>query len=350
MRDSYVLYTDKLTGDYRLTFDKIEMYINTQNFDEYTKEDRLSQLLDVFLSAQQAGKPVSKIVGNNIEEFCKTFCSDFGFKSKILNVIDMLKIVAWGFVIMSILDILCFDWSTSENVFKSVSSVNVSGYMLAIVFALGVGLTTNFVVRSIMFKLNRPSMRILNGITLAIAVGVFAGTIYFMQSGNTNFISCPVWLVLALGIIYLLIYYPLNYKRIKLEKDQKVSFSDMLNTEIALGLDDYMEQRYNKLNKRNIKKGKNELTYQEFLDKEEKDCTDSLNAKLFYYIFPLGITAIAYLFMEFTESFESNFDAVIYTAIMLAVLYPLMLGLWKFARNDAVQRRAWIKAKRKELE
>ena len=110
MRDSYAFYTDKLTGEYRTVFDEIEMYIGTQTCDDITKEDKLSQLLDMFLSAEEEGKPVHKIVGGSVEEFCKTFCSDFGFEGTMLNILDMFKTLAWCFIVLSVFDIISMDW------------------------------------------------------------------------------------------------------------------------------------------------------------------------------------------------------------------------------------------------
>ena len=38
MKDSYLFYKSKLNGDYRETFERIEMYVNAQGIDEPTKE------------------------------------------------------------------------------------------------------------------------------------------------------------------------------------------------------------------------------------------------------------------------------------------------------------------------
>ena len=75
MKDSYVFYKDKLQGEYKDVFDQVEMYVNCENIDELTREDRLGSLLDMLLSAQESGRPVKKVVGNSIEDFCKMFCS-----------------------------------------------------------------------------------------------------------------------------------------------------------------------------------------------------------------------------------------------------------------------------------
>ena len=69
MRDSYVFYVDKLEGEYRETFQGIEAYIIGISGDDDTKEEKMSTLLDLFLNAQEDGKPVQKLVGKNVKMF-----------------------------------------------------------------------------------------------------------------------------------------------------------------------------------------------------------------------------------------------------------------------------------------
>ena len=83
MKDSYFYYKDRLRGEYLSSFEQVEMYVLTQSFDEAAYEERLSQLLDVFLTAQESGRPAEKITGGDIQQFCRTFCSDLGIKNRI---------------------------------------------------------------------------------------------------------------------------------------------------------------------------------------------------------------------------------------------------------------------------
>ncbi|MBQ7953177.1 MAG: DUF1048 domain-containing protein, partial [Clostridia bacterium] len=70
-------------GEYRETFDKIDMYVGAKQLRENTKEELMSNLLDIFLSAQEEGRPVEKLTGKNIEKFCKEFCAGFGLKARL---------------------------------------------------------------------------------------------------------------------------------------------------------------------------------------------------------------------------------------------------------------------------
>ncbi|MEE1218734.1 MAG: DUF1048 domain-containing protein [Ruminococcus sp.] len=349
MRDSYAFYTDKLTGEYRTVFDKIEMYIGTQTCDDITKEDKLSQLLDMFLSAQEEGKPVHKIVGGSVEEFCKTFCSDFGFEGTMLNILDMFKTLAWCFIVLSVFDIISMDWSTADDFFTTLSSVNISGYIIGFVLSSVIGRIANSIMCKAMFKLKRLSVNFLKIASLLVSVLVFVGLVWVINSSKTDFISCPMWIVLVCSIVYLVLYYLINHERLKAEKKNDIRFIDMVNQDLDEDLPKLMEEKYNTLNKRSIKRGKGELTMQAFLDKEEKDCDTIQKQKWLYYLMPMAITLIGFVSTYFTSGFDTVFDAVIFIAITLAIEFPIVLGIWRISKNGAIKRKAWIKYKREQL-
>ena len=349
MKDSYIFYENKLNDEYKPVFEQVEMFVLTQNIDESTREERLGDLLDIFLSAQDAGKPIQKIVGNDIEQFCKTFCSDFGIKNRILNIADWMKSIAWIFVVISVLDVL---WllldgidTGSSDIKSSISSLDISMYFIAIAITSAVSIVTNIVIRHFMFKTKRVSMRLLKIVGIIEAVLSFGFIILMLSINETNLIDCPTWLVFSCACVYLLIYYLLCGKRIK---RQKVKFTDLVQNEVIKELDDTMMKRFEKGKKKNLKKGKGELSFEEFLDKEEKSCNLVEKMKLFYAILPLVATGVAYMITYLSEGFETYTDSVVFIGIMLAVEYPILLGMWKIEANGLKMRRAWIKAKRGE--
>lgn len=353
MKNSYAFHVDKLQNEYLTTFQQIEMYVNAQYIDDATQEELLSELLDIFLTSQEADKPVKSIVGNNLEEFCKAFCSDCGIKNKILHILDGLKSISWALVFISGLDILTilFDYldGVSVDFFATLSSINVSGYLMGIVVAMIIGFTCNFVVRNLMFKTKHVSMNLLKIITYVISGFAVAGIFIIIYSNETSLFNFPVWVVLLIGLIYLAIYYPFNYKRIHVKAEHKIHFGDIVNADMEKEFTITMEKSYAKANQRSIKKGKGELSMADFLDEQEKDCKNNEKSKLFNYIFPIVITPIVMIFEYFNGGFESYIDAIIFPVIMLTVEYAVMIGMWKLTKSGVDQRRKWIKAKRKEL-
>lgn len=80
MRDSYVFYADRLTGEYKDAFAGVETYALSISIDEETQNEKLDELLDMFLSAQEAGTPLEKIIGNNMDRFCKNYFFRYQYK------------------------------------------------------------------------------------------------------------------------------------------------------------------------------------------------------------------------------------------------------------------------------
>lgn len=353
MRNSYVYHIDNLKNDYKTTFKQIEMYVSSQYIDETTTEERLSELLDIFLTAQDANKPVSSIVGNDVEEFCKIFCSDFGIKNKLLYVADSIKILAQTMIAFSIFDILVIVSDYLEGVevdfFNAITGLNISGYLIGILVVIMLGYISNFITRNIMFKTKRISLNVLRNTTLVV-VGISCVAMYLlMTSTETNLINCPVWVTLLCGALYLAFYYPLNYKRIKVQKENKITFSELSSSNNEDYVKKFYEKKYIKAKERNIKKGKGELSYEEFLKKEEKECDEADKSKWFYFLFPIVATAGFFLFEYFRGGFETFLDAIILPVVMLSVQYAVMIFMWKASKFGTKDRRNFIAAKRKEL-
>ena len=351
MKDSYAFYKDKLNAEYKPAFEQVEMYVLTQNIDESTMEERMGELLDIFLSAQEAGKPVQKIVGSNVEQFCKTFCSDFGFKNRVLRILDWLKTVAWGLALISSIDIVWFllDTEESENldVWHFISSLNISVYFTEIILFAALFIVTNIVLRHFMFKTKRISMGMLRAV-MCIEAGVsFVGIILLLNFCQITLFDVPAWIVALISVLYLLVYYPLFGKR---NKRQQVKFSDLMQAGMPKEYADMMEKKFAKAKKKHLKKGKGELSFKEFLAEEEKSYERMRSLKIIYGVFPILVTAFGWLITYLSNGFDGYTDSVIFIVIMLVVEYLIILGLWKIIKYGFQAQKAWLQEKQSEIE
>lgn len=349
MKDSYIFYTDKLNQEYKTTFDEIELYVQSQNIDESTLEERMGELLDIFLSAQEKGRPVTQITGNQLEKFCETFCSDFSMKNRVYHVADWFASIAWVLLFVSILDVVFPEPDTvgGKGIWDAASSVNLSGYLIGILVAGGLALLTNMVIRRIMFKTKRVSMKVLKAASLAGAVIGFLVIFEMMSMEGTDLFDCPLWLLFAITCVYLLAYYLLCGKR---NRRQKIRFTELVGMEVQNTLPQEMEKKYNRAKRRYQKRGKGELTWEVFLDREEKDCDRTEKMRYFYYFFPLVVCAAAVVGTFVTDGFESMADLAIFVAIILGVEYLFLLTLWKIVKSGVKQRRAWLREEREKIE
>ena len=342
MKDSYLFYKEKLTGDYKTAFDQVEIYVNTQNTDELTCEDRLGSLLDMLLSAQEAGRPVQKVIGSSIEQFCKAFCSDMGTRNRVWHFLDTLKTIAFIELMCAVIDLWSADW-TGTDFWSLLSTTNASGLVFGFAACALIGYITNFVVQRLMFKTKKLNMNLLKCIVFFMTGVTFAAVFGILSADQLNFIPCPLWIVLLVSAVYLVVYYILNHKRSSEYKQPKVKFSELVAQQV--NFDSIMETRYQTLNKRSIKKGNGQLSMAAFLDNEEKECDKSDKLGWLFYGTPFVLTVGGLL----TTKFDTLFDLVMYAVLMLSITLLFMHFSFKSTKNTTAQKRAWIIAKRKEL-
>lgn len=353
MNDSYSLYTDSLNGEYREAFGKIEMYVFTMQVSQARREEQLSELLDIFLIAQSEGKPVRKITGDNLERFCKAFCSGYGAKNRILDTLDALKSIAWTLFVIAAIDMLFVVWDYFDGVqvdiWSSGGSLNFPAYMVGLAVAILCGVATNLIIRRIMFRIKRISMTVLQIIDLSVVLFAAFLIVWFIGMNSENFPNCPGWTVMLVCAVYLIGYYILNRRRLLEKKRSKVKFRYAVAAESEKQLAPMMKKKFQKANERNIKKGEGVLSAADFLEKEEKDCKRVEKSAWFYYTLPIVITAAGFIFQYINGGFESVADGIVFICVLFAVEYPLMIFLWRTAKTGAAERRAWIESKRKQL-
>ncbi len=69
--EDYKKYIKGLENEYVITFNEIEFYINeSSKLNLLEKNNCFLQILDTFLSAQEAGKPVNGITGLDLKKYC----------------------------------------------------------------------------------------------------------------------------------------------------------------------------------------------------------------------------------------------------------------------------------------
>lgn len=354
MKDSYYYYTDKLAGEYKAVFDQIDLYIGTEAPDDQAREERMGQLLDMFLTAQQTGKPVEKIVGKNIESFCKEFCADFNWKNQVWRILDSTKSLAKFLLVMAGIDFLFLltDWLDGIPVdfWNYDSGLNLGGYLLGLLIASVAGWVCNFLVRRLMFRIGKVSMRVLKAITWIFAIAIFVLMMALMGSEKTDVISYPVWVEAAVSCGYLILYRILNRKRSREDSRGKIKFSDLVEAEIENTFGDDMEKLYRKENRRSVKKGKGELSREAFLEKQEKRCRSRERSVWFYYVYPTLIVAVVFGFMALDGGFEGPVDALIFLGIMLVMQQGLAMFFKKLDMKYTHNLRRWIEEQKTGLE
>ena len=347
---SYTMYADKLNKEYTEAFDQVVTYLSTETIDEVTKDEQLGDLFDLFLTAQTAGRPVKRITGGNMEYFCRSFVSEFGWKNRLLYFADYTKRVAWFLLVFSVLDMLIAVWDGGFSALLNPTDVtNYFGYLVGMAICALVGALVGTLTRRTMFRLKKVSMRALQIVTAVVAFVAMAALFAFIFNTESSF-PIPPWVAAAVCCVYLGIYYLLNRKRLAKHKETQVKFGELVNAEAAKEFPKEMEKKYQKANARSVKKGKGELNYAAFLEKEERDCRRALKIKWFYLLTPPVVTMGSALYAAHFDGFGGLEDVIFFIVPMLVVECAIMYPFWRLTKYGVKQRQAWIKEKYRDLE
>lgn len=326
MRNSYVLYKDKLEGTYLETFDKIELYCMTKSMDMDIQEELLMELLDIFITAQKQGKPVDRIVGNNVETFCKNFCSGIGFKYQLKGVADSIKRISWLILMICLFDLFAFSDETSIMEIRS----NIMPVLIGALIGIVLSFFWAAIFKTVMFRYKKINMKLYN---ITLIIGSLTLCICTILVTNEFHINVLDWELLLITGIYLVVYYVV--KKLFFSdyiKPQKIRFADS----VIEGMPRAWRKRMERKNKRLIKKGKDPMTALEFtrlLQKEHR-------FDKWLRIGSWGFLIVLYVGFGIAVGVDSKpLDTLIFLIILFVAYIPLGLFYRGFGRLNIWQKK-----------
>lgn len=325
MKDTFVLHKDKLKGEYLEAFDKVELYgLVSSSIREERYEDCMMNLLDMLLTAQENGKPVGKIIGNDIESFCKSYFEGYSFRENVRNLPKIIIRVAWLIFIIEMLDLmiaLTSGDSESGAAFFGIKT-DLGPYLLGLLFGSVVLELVAAAIKPFVFRIKWLSAAKVEWFLFLIMVG---GLLVLFLSDMDLTLETPLWLVLLISGAYIAVYYSvtayLNHKKygsLRKPKDTtKISFWQQVHESVDRELPGELKKRYEKTNRKRAKKGKPLMTPEEYmavLRKEAKwDKTGNFWGAVFGSGFVFGLCG------GMLEGFESIADGVIFLVFLVLV-------------------------------
>lgn len=335
MINNYVYHIKCLSGEYLKAFDKVELYAEVHGITDKVLNDSMMNLLDLFSTAQKEGKPLEKVVGNNIERFCEDYFSDYSVKQRIFNVLKQLYIVFWMGFIFGIADLFAASAEKDFNLFRSTS--DMGGYIFGVIGILIIITIVNRIVRSIMFKIKITTRIYAIVYFVIIFVTAFCGFKCF----SFLRIKIPTFLILVVSGMYIIIYYLVRmYYRLKrngtIRKEKEIGgFKESLTEMVKKELPSVYIKKYEKLNRKKKKSGLTELTKEEYMDwiwkekEKEQKISKIVTAVVVLFIILVIISVVA------TSSF---IDGIIFAIILVLIEIPIIKWILKGgSRNKAME-------------
>ena len=352
MINSYNLYIDKLTPEYRESFEKISVYVCGTNADEIRNEEILSEVMDSFLEAQSAGKSVNQITGN-LEKFCRDLCSNIGIKSRIINFLEALHPMFIFYSLLCVMDFfdMLIGIADGERIqFFSYRGHSILAFCIASLVVVGAGFIGNIVRKRYVFsspeKYRRVSV-VLNVITVAVIIALIIALFVF-DSDDSQSEGSLLWLSIVCCATFIITYRMLTRESRRYRKENRVSFMDFVDQDSIM--DDVEKAEMKKLAKINAKRargGKPALTLDEFIE-HEKNELDKWYYSLKFHIMLVIVTTIgAVILTAVTGGFESITDLIIFIALVSVCEAIVMYVLYKTTNLYNKQfLRKWIDSKR----
>lgn len=309
---------EQLKGEYKKVFEKADLYGVLEGLNKDVYEDKLMNLYDLLIEAQYEGKAVEKIVGNDLKSFCKEYFKDDEHKKWWVEILGRLFRVMVTLLILEGIELAV---ALSDGQKLLYTTVDVSAFVYGFIVAYIFDGVVNVVVKPMIFKKKIKPMVYYLGILIIWLFAIVGGWVLF---GGYE-LEIPVLpIVLVSGcyvLVYLLVTMLYRYKKLgritKLDKEEKRAKKEF-DKEIS---DKYLEKptvsamasKFKRINKRYLKKGKGELTQEEFAENVRVEECKMKKFEKWLILFAWGgviVSAVKEMIIN------SIFDALIWTAIM----------------------------------
>lgn len=341
---SYHAYRDKLNDEYAEAFTIIESYRYTKRIDAKLAEEWLMELMDNMLTAQGAGKTVESIVGNDIDRFCKEFYNRYSGKDIVVGIVRKIYGISAIIFFYSLIDGLLAD----EGESFLFGGTNVMPYLC--------GLLVGFIMSELILVVFIPLLRkrkisykSYNKLEIWSTTGFFvlAGMFSLIVSDRIELNVDRLVLIVLSGsyfIIYNIIQAVINYRRYGTFREPKiehVTVRDNINANLETELVRTWIKQYKKKNMQLEKRGKELLSYKEFLDSISKRYDYRRQRNLTYlsticgglagFIIIFGTSG--YLTKEgLGKMFDSGMDIFLFVILLLAGCIVIALLLTKMIK------------------
>ncbi len=317
-----------LTGEYRDTFSRVRGYGAFKDISSDEMAERLEELYDILYTAQNQKKDVKKIVGNDLEKFCKDFFGDYGILDRLKKIPALIYKACWITFIFSLISIISAD-NPIKNLLKTTD--DIAGILIGATIIFITDFVCSIIIAPLIPKIKKIKSETWSFIVLGFTIVVFIGV--FVAFDDIS-IKVKAFYVCLISLIYILAYLAVTltqrYKRFGTIKNvqKAIKKAKRDNAPIDLNLKkSYLKGSLSRF-KRLVKKGKtDEFGYIEKLRKDEK-----MYANSYKHYYAVGLLCGGFSFIERAIT-ESILDALIFGLILSVVLWFILRFFVKFDRD-----------------
>ncbi len=342
---SYIFYKEKLTGEYLRAFDRAEIYAMGIDMADMEGNDMLMELIDTLYTAQQEGKPVEKVLGPDIEKFCREFFEGYNTWNNFLhNLPRWMYRMAWFVFFVTLLDLLAAEHPL-KNFFVVETDISYvgAGVIVGILTVAFASLLGSFLP----LRWKRMNSTIFSVAIFAISMVLVLVTIFLMGDRE---VSVPLYMALFPTLVYILMYkfrqFFVRYKKygsIRRPREEKEigawhifrqsMRNEMERNPLSLDLLSQYEKKFARKNKRRMRRNKSLITEEEFTETVRQENEKYYHHKLFYPLLFGGVCLVP-LIVELIGG-TTWYDFLIYAVMLFVIEAPMA---WFFMKTDRMGR------------
>lgn len=260
----YSYMTEQLRDEYQEVFEKTELYGVISEVNTEVQDELMINLFDLLLTAQTEGKPVEKIVGSDMERFCKEYFQNYNWKERMKYFpVEIYRFMRAVFI-LELIDLFLLEENMDLLHAQSDITPYIGGFGLSLVFTMIV----DVFVRPVMFRLRIKPVFYYLGILVFWAAAI---AICILLTDDLVF-AIPMFPILMVSgtyvILYLIVRSVWRYRRygsIRRPRSETKDFERAIKRESQeMIMLDLMLKKYQKKNKSLEKKGKKGLTPGEY--------------------------------------------------------------------------------------
>ena len=265
----YSYMTEQLRDEYQEVFEKTELYGVISEVNTEVQDELMINLFDLLLTAQTEGKPVEKIVGSDMERFCKEYFQNYNWKERMKYFpVEIYRFMRAVFI-LELIDLFLLEENMDLLHAQSDITPYIGGFGLSLVFTMIV----DVFVRPVMFRLRIKPVFYYLGILVFWAAAI---AICILLTDDLVF-AIPMFPILMVSgtyvILYLIVRSVWRYRRygsIRRPRSETKDFERAIKRESQeMIMLDLMLKKYQKKNKRLCRhyciSGHTDSAYQHFL-------------------------------------------------------------------------------------
>lgn len=335
---SYLLLMDELKGEYKEAFDKVYVYTHIRNMEGNTEEEMMMNLLDMLLTAQNEGKPAAKIVGDDIEKFCESYFEEFDIKTRLTDQLPKrVNFLMCGMFIVVLIELLL---SVSEDDFNLFTAkTDLAPFCLGIIGGIVVLVFNKVVMRPLIFKWKRISAVKYDLISIGTFIVMVVVLVAFVEMTEVNISMFAVMLVSALYIVfYNIAKLVKRYKENGSIKKENTASEWMkgINESVEKELPQELVKRFEKINKRRERRGKEFMTPEEYMKKLRKEIG---NVKLWEVVGNVSVVLIIVSQIVQIALKETLGTTIVFAVILCIFEIPVFMLLKASNEGSRIRKR-----------